>query len=265
MHNAAPILTKPDPITPGEAPQGEHDLPLKELLRAIRQHVYLIMLLMIVCVGFSLGYSQMQTPTYLASSKVLVGLSIGQGYGKESTPADLVSGVQGLQQFSKTAAELGSSGPMVDAIARRLDLDGTPADLQGNMSVEQIGSTPALEIKYQDTSPERAAEVVNASAEVLSEEIPGMSPGGNVVTASVWEKAEVPQVRNSPNKKNYALGGLALGGLLGIGLALLLERLDNRCRSLEEVEQISGYPTLCAIPEFSAPKVSFSNKRKGEE
>jgi capsular polysaccharide biosynthesis protein len=154
---------------------------------------------------------------------------------------------------------------MLDAVARRLDLGVTPVALQENMSVQQIGSTPAIEIKYQDTNPETVAEVANVTAGVLSEEIPGMSPAGNPLTASVWQEAAVPQGPSSPNSRNYVLWGLALGGLLGIGLALLLERLDDRCRSPEEVEQISGYPTLCAIPDFSAPKVSVSKKRKGEE
>jgi capsular polysaccharide biosynthesis protein len=43
---------------------------------------------------------------------------------------------------------------------------------------------------------------------------------------------------------------LVLGGMLGAGLAFLLEYLDDRWRSPEEAEQVSGVPTLGQIPRF---------------
>jgi capsular polysaccharide biosynthesis protein len=47
-----------------------------------------------------------------------------------------------------------------------------------------------------------------------------------------------------------------LGGILGLGLAFLLENLDDSWRSPEEVELVSGVPTFGVIPvyEFSKGK-----------
>jgi capsular polysaccharide biosynthesis protein len=45
-----------------------------------------------------------------------------------------------------------------------------------------------------------------------------------------------------------------------VGLAFLLEYLDDYWRSPREVEQVSGVPTLGIVPEF---KVAKSVKRKG--
>jgi capsular polysaccharide biosynthesis protein len=47
--------------------------------------------------------------------------------------------------------------------------------------------------------------------------------------------------------------------LLGVGLAFLLEYLDDRWNSPEETERVSGVPTLGAIPKF---KVLVSEKGK---
>jgi capsular polysaccharide biosynthesis protein len=38
--------------------------------------------------------------------------------------------------------------------------------------------------------------------------------------------------------------------MLGLGLALLAEYMDDSWRSPEEVEQITGVPTFGAVPEF---------------
>jgi receptor protein-tyrosine kinase len=48
--------------------------------------------------------------------------------------------------------------------------------------------------------------------------------------------------------RNTVLGGL-LGVLLGVGLALLLERLDRRLRDPKEIEEMFDRPILGAIPE----------------
>jgi hypothetical protein len=48
--------------------------------------------------------------------------------------------------------------------------------------------------------------------------------------------------------------------MLGIGLAFLLEHMDDRWRSPEEVEQVSGVPTFGIIPEFK-----LSNSKKGRD
>src|SRR5205807_3077931 len=49
-------------------------------------------------------------------------------------------------------------------------------------------------------------------------------------------------------KLNVAIGAM-LGLLLGIGVALLLERLNRRVRGLDELGQIYGFPVLAAVPD----------------
>jgi succinoglycan biosynthesis transport protein ExoP len=51
-----------------------------------------------------------------------------------------------------------------------------------------------------------------------------------------------------PRPTHTALLGLLLGAVLGIGLALLVEALDRRVRSEEEIENTLGIPLLGRIP-----------------
>jgi polysaccharide biosynthesis transport protein len=57
-----------------------------------------------------------------------------------------------------------------------------------------------------------------------------------------------PAEQVQPRPTHTAVLGLVLGIVLGLGLALLLETLDRRVRSEEEIESILGIPLLGRVP-----------------
>lgn len=65
---------------------------------------------------------------------------------------------------------------------------------------------------------------------------------------AVLDDAIVPAVPFSPNRRLNIAGAAALGLLLGVGLALLLELLDNSIRSKAAVEAITKVPNLAIVP-----------------
>lgn len=67
--------------------------------------------------------------------------------------------------------------------------------------------------------------------------------------AELAETAEPPSSASSPKVVRNTVVGAFLGILLGVGLALLLERLDRRLRDPKEIEEIFDRPILGAIPE----------------
>lgn len=72
---------------------------------------------------------------------------------------------------------------------------------------------------------------------------------------SVSEIAIPPDVPVSPRRVTTVLAALLLSTLFGIGLALVLEYLDDTIRSTEEIENYLGLPALAAIPSIdSLPK-----------
>jgi capsular exopolysaccharide synthesis family protein len=71
----------------------------------------------------------------------------------------------------------------------------------------------------------------------------------------------VPDEPVSPNPSRNAVLALMLGLLLGSGLAIALETLDDSWRSPEAVEEISERPNLGVIPEVKAPTASQREKQ----
>jgi capsular exopolysaccharide synthesis family protein len=79
----------------------------------------------------------------------------------------------------------------------------------------------------------------------------------------ILERAIVPQKPVSPNKPlNLALGVL-FGTTLAIGLAFFTESLNTNLRSSEEIEQLTDWPVLAAVPNITKIKSLKQKARNG--
>jgi capsular exopolysaccharide synthesis family protein len=76
---------------------------------------------------------------------------------------------------------------------------------------------------------------------------------------SVLASATVDPVRVSPSPSRDGVLGLAVGLVFGLGIAFLLEYLDNTIKSAEEAEKAYGGPVLGHIP---AEKLEKGEKRR---
>ncbi|MBJ7328663.1 MAG: polysaccharide biosynthesis tyrosine autokinase [Solirubrobacteraceae bacterium] len=72
---------------------------------------------------------------------------------------------------------------------------------------------------------------------------------GNV---QLVERAKVPEVPSSPRTRRNVVLGIVLGGLLGIALALLIDRFDRRIRDADEIEDSVDAPVLGIVPQSKA-------------
>lgn len=70
------------------------------------------------------------------------------------------------------------------------------------------------------------------------------------------QRAVVPTSPSSPKTLRNTLIGGVMGLLLGLGLVLLLERLDRRIREPEELETIYRAPLLGVVPRDASPSRS---------
>jgi capsular polysaccharide biosynthesis protein len=227
------------------ASEVERPFTLSDLARVLRMRLWVILLVVAVVVGVAVMASLWQTPKYEASAMLLVGQE--QGNGQDTNLGGAVSGLQALTQTMIIAIDT----PLVaDEAIRRLGLKMSSDQLLQDLTIQQVESSQFIQLTYTGTDPERAAQIVNTVGQVSSERIAAASATANNITATVYQKAEVPDHPSSPDPLRNGLLAGVLGLMLGIGLALLMEYLDYSWRSPEEVEQISGVPTFAIIPEF---------------
>lgn len=70
--------------------------------------------------------------------------------------------------------------------------------------------------------------------------------------AQIISEAVVPEEPFEPQPLRNGVLGVVVGLMLGVGLAFLRETLDDRVRSREELERVTGWPTVGLIPVIPA-------------
>ena len=68
--------------------------------------------------------------------------------------------------------------------------------------------------------------------------------------ASIIAAAAIPRFPSYPRKTLALAAAIVVGGVLGVLLALLLERFDSVFRSAEQLEEAMGMPVLASIPDL---------------
>ncbi len=238
-----------DGVQPNTTVRGgeeEYILPLGDLLQVIRRRLWVIILIAIVFAAAAVGFSLAQSPTYEASMQILVGQE--SGFAQDPFVA------QSLQQMTQTMTQALNSNRVAERVIEQEDLGMTPEAFLKRLNVQQVPDTQLIQVAYRDANPQRAQRVANAVGTIFSDEIAEVSNGENAITATVWERAVVPKDPVSPKPMRNGLLALVLGLMVGVGVAFLMEHLDDSWRSPEEAERISGVPTIGVIPEFKSPK-----------
>jgi len=238
-----------------EAPIEQYDISLRDLLLSIWRRLWIVVLVAVVFVGVAVGFTLAQTSFYESKTMLLVAQKA------DEVPSSLGAQVEGLGEITVTMTEVVATRPVANGTIQQLGLSMSPDDLLDNVQVEQIPATQVIEVSYQDPDPARAQQIANTIGKVFSEQVAEVT-GAEGIRIMTWEEAVVPEssgVRPIPFLKSLLLPrvlalifngllGLMVGLMVGVGLALVLELLDDSWRSSEEAEEVAGAPVFGVVP-----------------
>lgn len=181
-------------------------------------------------------------PKYEASTKVFIGKEKTDSKDQNYNNSD----IQMYQQLLKTYAEVIKTNALVEKAIDAEGFDLTSKDVLSGLTVTPAANTQILEITYISKDRNLSKEVLDSITNQFIKTSTELIPNGNV---KIVEPAELPENPASPNKKlNIAIAFL-LGLMVSVGLAFLLEFLDNTFKSKDQLEQILGIPVIGAIPD----------------
>lgn len=225
-------------------------MELRDYLRILRRRWLLITLTTLLCLGAAAAVTASMTPVYEASSRLFVSTA------QSDTTGDAYQGGLFSAQRVTSYANLVSSRETASRVADELGLDVDPDRLVEDVTAEVQPETVLLQINARSTDPELAQALASAYADeltVIVRELETPTGGGPApIRASVYDRAPLPEEPVSPQPvRNMALA-LALGLLLGVGLAVVRELLDTTITSPEGVEGVTTAPLMGAISFDSA-------------
>ena len=90
----------------------------------------------------------------------------------------------------------------------------------------------------------------------------GVTAGLRSNNFRIVDTARVPTVPSEPNLPRNVAFALALGVTTGVGLAFLLEGMDNTVRTPEQAQAISALPSLGMIPLGSRSSTEFPSRQR---
>jgi capsular exopolysaccharide synthesis family protein len=94
---------------------------------------------------------------------------------------------------------------------------------------------------------EAEAATIAGQIALLQQQLSELSPAQNLRVGEIIQPADLASEPSSPNYLLNGLFGLFVGLSLGLGLALLRERLDDSLRGRGDLEERAGVPVLAAI------------------
>jgi polysaccharide biosynthesis transport protein len=156
--------------------------------------------------------------------------------------------VQAAQVTARTYADIVSAPVIAAQVASKLGGGTTTSSVSSAVSISPVTETQLLKITAEDRNARRAQVLANIYASTVIEYIHqyvGPTVGANVALASGATRPTAPA---RPRPTLYVLVAAILGLFFGVGAAFLLERLDTRLRTADEVRERFGELILARMP-----------------
>ncbi|UPM54740.1 YveK family protein [Gottfriedia acidiceleris] len=233
----------------------EETISLQELFGVIKKRLIMIISITVVATVVTGVISYLfLTPIYQSSTQLLVNQ-------KETKDSSIYQNnqVQTNVQLINTYNVVIKSPAILDEVIKQLNLDYTVAELTKNITVASEANSQVFTVSVQDPDPKQAQTIVNTIANVFQAKIKTIMSVDNV---TILAKADLSENPIKPNKKLNIAIGFVVGLMLSVGIAFLLEFLDNTVKTEKQLEELLELPILGVISEVTKGKITPKIKLK---
>ena len=220
----------------------EEVIDLREYFSIIKKKWYIMAILCVICLAISSVYSFfIAKPVYQAETTLIVKTEKVEGTNTVSSDQ-----IKTTQQLAVTYGEIIKSRKVLEDVIKNLDLKESYGSLSSKISVSTVTDTQIIKVSVKDTDNDNAAKIANEIPAVFTEEAIRIADANGV---EVIDKAQVPTNPVAPNKKMNILIAGVLGIMVGLFSIFLMEFLNNKMRTPQDIDRTLGLPLLGVIPE----------------
>lgn len=212
-------------------------MTLLELLKLIKKHRKMVVILPIVCALAMGGYSFLfMKNTYTAQTSMYI-LTRSSG-GETANSTDLSAS----QMIANDVAALLDSDIVKRNAARNLSLDSL-SDYEVSVANESTSRVITLSVTGADS--DGVARVANAMAQEVSSVAQEVQMAESI---NVIDRAEVPEEPSGPNRLIYTAVAFMGGLFAAVAIIVCMDMLNTRVRGVEDAEELLGVPVIGRIP-----------------
>ncbi len=219
------------------------ELNFRELFAVIIHKLWLILLCAALAGAIAFGYTaKFVTPMYQASVMV---------YVNNTTSSDKVgissSDITTSQKLVATYANIIKSESFLTKVVELVDHHITSAEIRASLTASSVGATEMFKVSISHADPQLAADIANAIAKIVPEEIPKIVEGSS---ARIVDYANAPTQPYSPSYSKNIILGACIGALAVIVVLVVQLLLDMHISDEEDIRKYSNAPVLGQIPHY---------------
>lgn len=225
----------------------EESISLKELFLVFKKRLTMIISITFAAVLISaIASFFFMNPVYQSSTQILVNQKKQQG--GVITSSDVVTNLQLVNTYTGII----KSPAILDKVIQNLSLNMSTDQLNGKVTVASQKDSQIFSVTVRDGNPKKAQEIANNIADVFKQEIPSIMSVDNttILSKAVEEKSPI-----KPRPSVNIMIAFVVGLMASVGLAFLLEYLDNTIKKERDVEAILGLPVLGVIAQMEEKKL----------
>lgn len=227
----------------------EQELSLVECWQVLKKRWKLVVIIPVIAALLSgiVSFFVLK-PVYQASTTLIVGQKPSDSSMRQAMELLEYNILLANKQLAKTYGTIAKSRTVEEKVIKDYNLPLTRGQLDQKISVNNVKDTEVLEITVTDHDPQLAADIANAMAAEFTKAVIEIK---KVDSVSIIDEAIAPNNPVKPNKKLNVLIAFAVGLMVSVGLAFLLEFLDNTIKNERDVEEVLGLPILALIPDHN--------------
>lgn len=219
----------------------KYGIELVWILTTVRRWLWLILACVLVGASSAFVVASLAPPVYNASVTLLVNADPGAA-------ASDYSAIVASERLILTYGQMLNERSIMETVVARLGLDETPEALAKRVDVTPVQETQLIRLSVKDADPGRAALIANTMAETFIAQIQALRQAREQgdVKVTIAEAARTPE---HPTSRRTLYTGLAalVSGMLAMGVAFVIEYVDDTIKSPDDVRRALGLSTLGAI------------------
>ncbi len=232
----------------------EETISLKEIFNVFKKRLLLITAITVGAAVLAAIISYfILTPTYEADSQFIVNQSQQQDLAQPNVN-DIRANVEIINTYNVIIASPAILGDVIE----ELDLPYSVSQLSKNINVANAQDSQVVTVTATDENPATAVNIANTTVNVFQDKVQDFM---NVDNVKILTEAEL-SANPSPVAPNPLLNiaiAIVLGVMLGVGLAFLLEYLDNSITTEDDIDKHLQLPLLGVISLISEEDVRGSH------